>query len=302
MGQGPGYVYVVRNSKLRKTAVRYGKEDGVHVEITSGLEPDATVVVRYNGAIADGVEVQAEPLRQTQLASPQVATPPAVKAPGPGPADPPRWGRSCLARPPTDQGDPMPFARTGPAQTSPARTARVAGRRQQRPRHRPGGRPATSRRRLRRLGCASRPPDTAAGLDPPRLCRQPDARQRAQSGGGHLGAARHRVPALPHRPSRRLGDHRPVAGPRLYEGRDARPDRRWRHRPAGDDGAFDLSTYLPGDVNGDGKVDSPDLQAFAPAYLTKSDDAFSTTPMPTRTTTASSAWATPSSSSATSSR
>jgi hypothetical protein len=39
-------------------------------------------------------------------------------------------------------------------------------------------------------------------------------------------------------------------------------------------GAYGLSTTLPGDLNGDGKVDLSDMQAFAPAYLTHLGDGF----------------------------
>lgn len=39
-------------------------------------------------------------------------------------------------------------------------------------------------------------------------------------------------------------------------------------------GQVTQSTYLPGDINGDGKVDLNDLRAFAPAYLTSVNDGF----------------------------
>ena len=41
---------------------------------------------------------------------------------------------------------------------------------------------------------------------------------------------------------------------------------------AGTTGSAALSTFLPGDVNGDGRVDLDDLQAFAPAYNSRIGD------------------------------
>ncbi|MEO6810883.1 MAG: dockerin type I domain-containing protein, partial [Isosphaeraceae bacterium] len=42
----------------------------------------------------------------------------------------------------------------------------------------------------------------------------------------------------------------------------------------GTTGGYGLSTTLPGDINGDGKVDLSDMQAFAPAYLSHIGDGF----------------------------
>ncbi|MBX6313040.1 MAG: efflux RND transporter periplasmic adaptor subunit [Isosphaeraceae bacterium] len=65
---GQGIVYVVRNGKLHKTPVQYGKDDGVHVEILSGLKPDDQVVVSYNGALGDNIPVEAISRRQVAQA------------------------------------------------------------------------------------------------------------------------------------------------------------------------------------------------------------------------------------------
>ena len=58
--QGEGFVYVVRDGKVKKTAVRVGKDDGLKAEVLAGLKPDDPVVVRYTGAIQDGSSVVAE--------------------------------------------------------------------------------------------------------------------------------------------------------------------------------------------------------------------------------------------------
>ena len=41
--------------------VSIAQDDGVHAEIASGLSPDDQVVVKYNGAISDGLPVEIEP-------------------------------------------------------------------------------------------------------------------------------------------------------------------------------------------------------------------------------------------------
>lgn len=61
---GKGIAYVVRDGKLHKTDVTYGKDNGVEIEILSGLSADDEVVARYNGAIADGAPVLSEPFQE----------------------------------------------------------------------------------------------------------------------------------------------------------------------------------------------------------------------------------------------
>ncbi|MEO6810882.1 MAG: efflux RND transporter periplasmic adaptor subunit [Isosphaeraceae bacterium] len=61
---GEGVVYVVRDGKLHKTDVTYGKDNGVKIEILSGVSADDDVVARYNGAVADGAPVQSVPFKE----------------------------------------------------------------------------------------------------------------------------------------------------------------------------------------------------------------------------------------------
>ncbi len=57
---GDGAVQVVRDGKIYKQAVRIGRDDGVHAEILSGLEPKAQVVRQPDASIADGTPVKIE--------------------------------------------------------------------------------------------------------------------------------------------------------------------------------------------------------------------------------------------------
>jgi HlyD family secretion protein len=61
-GQGHGAVYLVRAGKVHRQPVLVGMDDGRSVEIVEGLAPDDQVIVRYQGSIAEGLPVQAEPL------------------------------------------------------------------------------------------------------------------------------------------------------------------------------------------------------------------------------------------------
>ena len=62
-GEGHGAVYVVRDGKAHRQPVQVDLDNGKSVEVVSGLAPDDQVVVRYNGSIAEGLAVQAEPLK-----------------------------------------------------------------------------------------------------------------------------------------------------------------------------------------------------------------------------------------------
>ncbi|HEU5115474.1 MAG TPA: efflux RND transporter periplasmic adaptor subunit, partial [Isosphaeraceae bacterium] len=59
-GAGSGSVYVVENGKVRKKNVQIGSDNGVNVEVISGLNLSDEVVVNYNGSIADGLAVKTE--------------------------------------------------------------------------------------------------------------------------------------------------------------------------------------------------------------------------------------------------
>jgi RND family efflux transporter MFP subunit len=54
---GKGTLYLVRGGKAHKAEVGIGADDGIHTEIISGLNPDDDVVIKYRGAIANGVPV-----------------------------------------------------------------------------------------------------------------------------------------------------------------------------------------------------------------------------------------------------
>jgi multidrug efflux pump subunit AcrA (membrane-fusion protein) len=62
-GAGHGAVYVVRDGKAHRVPVLVDKDNGREVEVVSGLTADDEVVVRYNGTIAEGLAVQAVPLK-----------------------------------------------------------------------------------------------------------------------------------------------------------------------------------------------------------------------------------------------
>jgi RND family efflux transporter MFP subunit len=64
--RGEGFVYVVRDGKAKKLAVRVGKDNGLESEVLDGLKPDDEVVVRYTGAIRDDSPVTATPVQDTK--------------------------------------------------------------------------------------------------------------------------------------------------------------------------------------------------------------------------------------------
>ncbi len=59
-GKGSGSVYVVENGKVHLKNVQIGSDNGVNVEVISGLNPTDEVVVNYNGSIAEGLAVKTE--------------------------------------------------------------------------------------------------------------------------------------------------------------------------------------------------------------------------------------------------
>ena len=63
---GDGEVYVVRDGKAHKVSVRIGMDNGNEAEVLQGLSADDQVVVRYNGALADGMPVMTESAKLAQ--------------------------------------------------------------------------------------------------------------------------------------------------------------------------------------------------------------------------------------------
>jgi RND family efflux transporter MFP subunit len=53
-------VYVVQDGKLKKTPVEIGQDDGIRVEIVSGLNPTDQVVRRPTAEMSDGLAVEVE--------------------------------------------------------------------------------------------------------------------------------------------------------------------------------------------------------------------------------------------------
>ena len=56
---GRGAVFVVRGGRAHRTSVRVGKDDGLRVEILSGVTPDDQVITSYSGSVEDGEPVTA---------------------------------------------------------------------------------------------------------------------------------------------------------------------------------------------------------------------------------------------------
>jgi RND family efflux transporter MFP subunit len=56
--EGTASVYVVRDGRAHRTQVKLGADNGLQLEVLSGLNPNDQVVTRYNGAIGDNVAVE----------------------------------------------------------------------------------------------------------------------------------------------------------------------------------------------------------------------------------------------------
>jgi RND family efflux transporter MFP subunit len=59
-GTGEGAVYVVREGKVRRVPIRVGRDNGLRVEILSGLTEKDEIVAQITPSIADGVAVKTE--------------------------------------------------------------------------------------------------------------------------------------------------------------------------------------------------------------------------------------------------
>jgi RND family efflux transporter MFP subunit len=60
--KGEGSVYLVKDGKIKKVPVRVGKDDGLHVEVLSGLSPDDELVAQPTSSITEGIEVKPVPI------------------------------------------------------------------------------------------------------------------------------------------------------------------------------------------------------------------------------------------------
>jgi len=56
--RGEGQVYVVKDGKVTRVPIRVGKDDGLHVEVLSGLSADDELVAQPTSSITEGIEVK----------------------------------------------------------------------------------------------------------------------------------------------------------------------------------------------------------------------------------------------------
>jgi HlyD family secretion protein len=73
---GKGELFVVKDGKAKKTQVSVGADDGIRVEILSGITPDDEVIVN-TGSVSDGVPVRvaSHPADSPQSQSPHSERP-----------------------------------------------------------------------------------------------------------------------------------------------------------------------------------------------------------------------------------
>ena len=62
-GKGEGAVFVVRDGELHRVPVRVGLDNGLRVEVTSGLSEQDQVVLRPDASVAEGTKVQTEAVK-----------------------------------------------------------------------------------------------------------------------------------------------------------------------------------------------------------------------------------------------
>ena len=74
---GKADIFIVKDGKAKKTSVTVGDDDGIRVEILSGVTPEDEVIVN-TGSVADGVPVRANPHRTDSPPAPTLK--PAAKA------------------------------------------------------------------------------------------------------------------------------------------------------------------------------------------------------------------------------
>ena len=62
-GKGVGAVLVVRDGELKRVPIRVGLDNGIRVEVTSGLNENDHIVLQPDASIIDGTKVLAEPVK-----------------------------------------------------------------------------------------------------------------------------------------------------------------------------------------------------------------------------------------------
>jgi HlyD family secretion protein len=70
-GRGEGAVLVVRDGEVHRAKVRVGIDNGVRVEVVSGLKDGDQVILQPDASIADGTKVQAEPVEGPSAEKPE---------------------------------------------------------------------------------------------------------------------------------------------------------------------------------------------------------------------------------------
>ena len=63
--KGEGAALVVRNGELYRVPVRVGLDNGLRVEITTGLNENDEVILQPDASMVDGTKVQAEPVKES---------------------------------------------------------------------------------------------------------------------------------------------------------------------------------------------------------------------------------------------
>jgi HlyD family secretion protein len=62
-GKGEGVVFVVKNGELHRVPVHVGLDNGLRVEVTSGLNEQDLIVLRPDASVAEGTKVQIESVK-----------------------------------------------------------------------------------------------------------------------------------------------------------------------------------------------------------------------------------------------
>jgi RND family efflux transporter MFP subunit len=81
-GQGDGTVLVVVDGKVHRRRVHVGRDDGVQIEILSGLDPNAQVVIQPDTSMSEGTSVRVESATESPAGQAPEAAPAAKGATG----------------------------------------------------------------------------------------------------------------------------------------------------------------------------------------------------------------------------